>query len=262
MTAEIIRSTVRFDRHGDCALLTLDRADKLNALTTGMLDEVESLLAEVTRSDARAVLITGAGDRAFCAGADLDESAGKTPDEHRAGIRRGQQVLDAVASLSIPSVALINGLALGGGLEVALACDFRLCVAHARLGFPEVKVGLLPGYGGTQRLPRLVAPAIALEMVLSGDPVDARRASAIGLVNKIVESDLLAEGLGFARRITKHSLIAVRLARTAVRAATTTELDAGMRLEADLSTEAYSSEDARDGIAAFIAKRQPSFHDR
>jgi enoyl-CoA hydratase len=227
-----------------------------------MLDDLEALTAEVALSDARALLITGAGERAFCAGADLDESAGQTLEEHRSSIRRGQQRLDAVAALPIPTVALINGLALGGGLEVALACDFRLCRTDARLGFPEVKVGLLPGYGGTQRLPRLVGPALALEIVLTGDPVDADRARAIGLVNEVIDGDLLVAGLAFARRMTRHSLVAVRLARSAVRSAATNGLEAGLQLEADLSTEAYESDDAREGVAAFFAKREPQFNDR
>lgn len=253
---------VRLERHGEYALMTLDRPDKLNALTATMLDEIAALAAEVAKSDARALLITGAGSRAFCVGADLPESLGRTEAEHRTSIFRGQAAFAAIAELPVLTVALINGSALGGGLELALACDARLCTADARLGCPEVKVGLLPGYGGTQRLPRLIGQARALELILSGDVLESEAAHAIGLVNDVVTGDLLTAGLAFARRITRNSLVAVRLARAAIRQADLTDLPEGLRRECDLSTQAYASADAREGIEAFIAKREPHFLDR
>jgi enoyl-CoA hydratase len=253
---------VRLEWHGDCALATLDRPAKLNALDASMLAGLERALAEVAESDARAFLLTGAGVRAFCSGADLPETRARSADEHRHSIAYGQRVVGSVADLAIPSIALINGVALGGGLELALACDFRLCSASARLGCPEVRLGMLPGYGGTQRLPRLVGYSTALEMILSGEPVDALAARAMGLVSQVVEGDILTAGLAFAARFTGNSRVAVRLARAAVREAAATSLADGLSAEAALATRAFASADAREGMQAFLDRRPPRFRER
>jgi enoyl-CoA hydratase len=253
---------IRLDRHGDCALVTLQRPAKLNALNAEMMTALSAVIAEVADSDARALLVTGAGDRAFCAGADLGEAMGRSGAEHRANIQDGQHVFQMIANASVPTVALVNGLALGGGLELALACDFRLASPRATFGFPEIKVGLLPGYGGTQRLPRLIGQSAALELILTGDAIEAERAVELGLVNRVVGGNLVDSGVKFASRITQHSKVTIRLASEAVRLAAEVGLEDGQLAEAELSTQAYLSEDAAEGVAAFLGKRQPAFNDR
>jgi enoyl-CoA hydratase len=253
---------IRLGRHGDCALVTLDRPAKLNALNAEMMTALSAVIAEVGGSDARALLVTGAGDRAFCAGADLSEALGRSGREHRTSIQDGQRVFQNVANAPVPTIALVNGLALGGGFELALACDFRLAAAGATFGLPEVKVGLLPGYGGTQRLPRLIGQSAALDLILTGETINAERAVALGLVNRIVDGDLLNGGVEFASRMTRHSKVTVRLARDAVRLAGEVALPEGLIAEAALSTRAYLSEDAAEGVGAFLGKRQPAFKDR
>ena len=164
-------------------------------------------------------------------------------------------------TLPIPSIALINGYAFGGGLEIALASTFRIAGPHARLGMPEVKLGLIPGYGGTQRLPRLIGESRALDMILTGRTVDAEEAERIGLVNRIAEGDLVEAGLEFARLFTGYSLPILGYAREAVRRALDTPIGEGLKIEADLSTLAYRTEDADEGMAAFEEKRKPGFRD-
>src|SRR5437764_8451402 len=200
----------------EVALITLDRPEALNALSFGQLHDLNRVLDSIATSNSRALLVTGSGDRAFSAGADIKELMGRNLVEQRAGAALGQAVLAKLDQLSMPSIALINGYAFGGGLELALACTFRLAVRSARLGLPEIKLGLIPGYGGTQRLPRLIGEARTLEIILTGRTVEAEEAERIGLVNRIVEGDLLEAGASFAREMTGYSLPALRLARDAV----------------------------------------------
>lgn len=173
----------------------------------------------------------------------------------------GQAIFTKLDTLPIPSIALINGYAFGGGLELALACTFRLTVRNARLGLPEIKLGLIPGYGGTQRLPRLIGEARALEMILTGRAVDAEEAERIGLVNRIVEGDLLDAGASFAREMTGYSLPALRLARDAIHRGLAFPLKDGLEIEADLDTLAFQTADAVEGMLAFLEKRKPVFRD-
>jgi len=164
--------------------------------------------------------------------------------------------------LPIPSVALVNGYAFGGGLELALACTFRIAASAARLGLPEIKLGLIPGYGGTQRLPRLIGEARALDMILTGRAVPAEEALAIGLVNRIADGDLIEAGKNYAREMTGYSLRSLALARDAVHRGLQTTLQEGLAIEADLNTLAFETEDAAEGMAAFLEKRKPAFCDR
>jgi enoyl-CoA hydratase len=254
--------TLHLTRIDELALVTLDRPQALNALSFALLRDLDAAFDQAAAGDARALLVTGAGERAFCAGADVHELQGRTLAAARAGAAFGQRVFFKLDELPIPSIALVNGYAFGGGLELALACTFRLAAPAARFALPEIKLGLIPGYGGTQRLPRLIGPARALELILSGRTVTADEALAIGLVNRIAEGDLVASGCAFAREMTGWSLAALRLARAAVERGLSTSLKEGLAIEADLNAAACTTEDAAEGIAAFLAKRPPVFRDR
>jgi enoyl-CoA hydratase len=243
------------------AILTLSRPDALNALNFGMIKRISKALDAVARSDARALVITGAGERAFCAGADITELTGRTLLAQKAGAEFGQRVFSKLDTLPIPSIAAISGFALGGGCELALSCSFRLATPPACFGLPEVKLGLIPGYGGTQRLPRLVGESRALEIILTGRMVSAEEALAIGLVNRLVEGDLLEAAVAFAVELGGFSLVASGLAREAVRRSMDCPLHEGLQTEADLSTLAYQTADADEGMAAFLEKRPPVFKD-
>jgi len=253
---------VELSRKEEFALITLNRPQALNALSFALVRDLGRAFDEVAASDARALLVTGAGGKAFCAGADIGELAGRPLMQEKHGAELGQATFAKLERLPMPSVAVVNGYAFGGGLELALACTFRVATPNARLGAPEIKLGLIPGYGGTQRLPRVVGEARALEMVLTGRPVDAATALAWGLVSRIVEGDALAQGIAFAREFSGYSLPALGLAREAVLRALDTPLHEGLKIEADLSTLAFQTEDAAEGMAAFMAKRKPAFKDR
>jgi enoyl-CoA hydratase len=253
---------IHISRIDELALITLDRPEALNALSFALLHDLSRQLDSIAESDTRALLVTGTGDRAFSAGADIKELMGRTLVEQRAGAALGQSVLAKLDQLPMPSIALINGYAFGGGLELALACTFRLAAPSAKLGFPEIKLGLIPGYGGTQRLPRLVGEARATELILTGRTVDADEAERIGLVNRLVESDLVEAGMAFAREMTGFSLPVLGLARDAIRRALDLPLPEGLKIEADLSTLAFQTADSVEGMTAFIEKRPPVFGDR
>lgn len=231
--------TIELTRLGDVALIRLNRPEALNALSFAILREMRTMIAEATSSDARALLITGAGEKAFCAGADIKELRGRALMEQKRGAELGQAVFSELAEARQPSIAVINGYAFGGGLEMALACDFRLASPAAKLGLPEIELGLIPGYGGTQRLPRLIGEARATEMILTGRTVEAEEARRIGLVNQVVEGDSIDAGVAFARRFTQYASPALSFARAAVRRAGETPLAEGLRAEAELSTLAF-----------------------
>lgn len=256
---------VELERRDGVAILTLNRPEALNALSFAVLREIEARVEEVEqgieRSDVRALLVTGAGRRAFCAGADVKELMGRTPLEHRRGLRFGQALFERIADLPVPSIAVIDGFALGGGLELAMACTFRLATAAARMGLPEIKLGLVPGYGGTQRLPRLVGEANALDMVMTGRMVKADEGLSMGLVNRIVEGDPVEAGLAFAAEFTGYSLPVLRLGRDAVRRALDLPVREGLEVEADIGALSYQTADAAEGMSAFIEKRAPVFRD-
>ena len=253
---------IELTRIEEFALLTLNRPEALNALSFSLVQDLGRALDEAATSRARALLVTGAGPKAFCAGADVAELAGRSLAEQRRGVEAGQATFARIGRLPMPSVAVVNGFAFGGGLELALACTFRLATPNAKLGLPEIKLGLIPGYGGTQRLPRVVGEARALEMILTGKTIDAQTALAWGLVNRIVEGDTLAQGIAFAREFTGFSLPVLGFAREAVTRALDTSLHDGLKIEADLSTLAFRTHDADEGIAAFLDKRKPKFEDR
>ena len=253
---------VDLTRDGPLALITLNRPAALNALSFDVLRDIASAIDEAASWDIRALVFTGAGDKAFCAGADIKELMGRSVVEEKRGAELGQHTFAKLDALRVPSIAAINGYAFGGGLELAMACTFRIASANAKMGLPEIKLGLIPGYGGTQRLPRLIGEARALELVMTGRTVSADEAQRIGLVNRIAEGDVLDAAKAFAGEFIGYGLPALGLARSAVQRALNTPLSEGLRIEADLSTISYRTEDAVEGLTAFIEKRKAQFKDR
>ncbi len=253
---------VDLTRDGPLAIITLNRPEALNALSFAIIRDIGAAIDAAAEWDIRALLFTGTGEKAFCAGADIKELMGRSLMEEREGAELGQRVFAKLDTFKVPSIAAINGYAFGGGLELAMACTFRLAAPKAKMGLPEIKLGLIPGYGGTQRLPRLIGEARALEMILTGRTVGAEEALAMGLVNRIAEGDVLEAAKAFAAEFTGFGLPALAFARDAVTRALDLPLTEGLRIEADLSTLAYRTEDATEGLAAFVEKRKPSFQDR
>jgi enoyl-CoA hydratase len=247
---------------GDCAILTINRPEALNALSFDLLDLLATRLDEVEAGPARALVITGAGTKAFSAGADIDGLAGRRMVDELDGTLKGQRVFDRLSRLRQPSIAYVNGYALGGGCELALACTFRVAAPRARFGLPEVKLGLVPGYGGTQRLSRLIGTGRALDLMLSGDMVGAEDALAMGLVNRMIPEDEGLDGaLAYAARFTDKSLVAMSLIRESVRQGMDLPLDNGLAIEAQNSVLSYRTADGQEGLNAFLAKRSPQFKD-
>lgn len=254
--------SVELTQHGTTARLVLNRPDALNALSFDILAQIGQALDDVARmKDVRCLFISGAGDRAFCAGADIPELRDRSLIDQQRGAELGQRVFAKLADLPMTSVALINGFAFGGGLELALGCTFRLAAPTARMGLPEIKLGLIPGYGGTQRLPRLIGQTRALEMILTGRTVEAPEALSMGLVDRICDGDLWEAGDAFSQTFTGYGMMAQYLARQAVERGSDLPLDQGLKLEAQLSTLAYRTEDAEEGMQAFVEKRKPRFRD-
>lgn len=255
--------SVKVDYIESFALITLDREKQLNALSFEVLRTLDEIMSKLeAREDLRALLITGTGERAFCAGADIPELMNRKLVDQLDGAELGQAVFNRLENLPIPSIALINGFALGGGLELALACTFRLCSEKAKFALPEIKLGLIPGYGGTQRLPRVIGQARAMEMILTGKMIDAAHALDYGLVLEVLEpARLMDRGLELARDLAQYSRPAARFARRAVQHALDLPLEEGLKMEAYLSTLAYRCEDAEEGMQAFLERRTPEFND-
>lgn len=252
---------VELGTRNEFAVLTLNRPEALKALSFKIIEDIGRAFDEVAKSKARALIISGAGTKAFCAGADIKELRHRHLSAQKRGAELGQAVFSKLDTLPIASVAVINGYAFGGGLELALACTFRLATTNAKVGLPEIKLGLIPGYGGTQRLPRAVGEARALEMIMTGRTVAAEEAERIGLVNRIVEGDPIEAGMAFAREFTGYSLPVLGFARSAVKRAFDVPAHEGLKIEADLSTLAFQTKDAAEGTAAFEEKRRASFVD-
>lgn len=252
---------VELGTRDEFAILTLNRPEALNALSFKIIEDIGRALDEVAKSKARALIVTGAGPKAFCAGADIKELRHRDLAAQKRGAELGQAVFSKLDTLPIASVAVINGYAFGGGLELALACTFRLATRNAKVGLPEIKLGLIPGYGGTQRLPRVIGEARALEMIMTGRTIAAEEAERIGLVNRIVDGDPIEVGMAFAREFTGYSLPVLGFARSAVTRALDTPIHEGLKIEADLSTLAFQTKDAAEGTAAFEEKRKASFVD-
>ena len=255
--------TLLLDRSDGIATITINRPEKRNALSAAVRRELVAALDAVEAdTSVRVVVLTGAGEKAFVAGADIGEFAERTPIEQREAME-GRRVFDVVASFPKPVLAAINGFALGGGCELALACDIRLAARSARLGQPEVNLAILPGGGGTQRLPRLVGHGTAMRLILTGELIDAAEAHRIGLVDEVVDDGALgSRARELAGSIARHSPVALKLIKQAVRAAAEMPMTAGLALERELFITAFSSEDRVEGVRAFLEKRTPRFEGR
>lgn len=252
------------DREGAVALVTVNRPKVLNALNAATMDELRRAMLDLRHDGAvRAVVLTGAGDKAFVAGADIGELAQQTPLTGRDMALRGQHVLDLIEQLGKPVVAAINGFALGGGCELAMACTFRFAADTARLGQPEINLGIIPGYAGTQRLARLVGRDRALDLILTGRMVTAAEALAMGLVTRVYPADaLLAEAKAFAGDLASKAPLAVRAALDAVNRGSDMAFADGCALEASLFGLATATDDMKEGTRAFLEKRPAAFQGR
>lgn len=257
--------SVELFQKDEAAVVRIDRQPALNALSIAIVDELGRAFCAVAEwgraRKVRVLIVTGAGEKAFCAGADIAEFRGRTPLECKRDGELGQSTFALLDRLPVPSVAAINGYAFGGGLELALACTFRVATPNAKMGLPEIKLGVVPGYGGTQRLPRLVGEGRALELIMTGRTVAAEEALRIGLVNRLVDGDPLDAALAFAREFTIYSLPVLRFAREAVVRGRDLPLQEGLKIEADISSLAFATQDSTEGAAAFLAKRKPAFKD-
>lgn len=252
---------MQLERRDEMAVITLNRPHALNALNAALIRDIGAAIDEVAASDARALIFTGAGEKAFCAGADIKELLGRSMMDSKRGAEFGQRTFAKLDTLPMPSIAAINGYAFGGGMELALACTFRLATANAKMGLPEIKLGAIPGYGGTQRLPRVVGEARALEMIMTGRTVGAEEAERIGLVSRTLDGDAVDGAIAYARDFTGYSLPVLQMAREAVMRAGDTPVDAGLKIEADLNTLAFQTKDMIEGMTAFVEKREAKFKD-
>jgi enoyl-CoA hydratase len=254
---------VLIEKRGRVAIVTVNRPDKLNALNIATRNDILAAFDQLASDDeVRVVIITGAGEKAFIAGADISEFAGMTAVRQR-GVMKGRRAFDAVEDFPKPVIAMINGFALGGGCELAMACDIRIASTKAKLGQPEIKLGIIPGGGGTQRLTRLIGEGRAMELMLTGDMITAEEAYEIGLVNHFYPPEELEEKtMELANRIAEMSPVALAMAKQAVKNASRLDLRAGLDAEVDLFALCFSSEDKEEGVRAFLEKRKPEFKGR
>ncbi len=252
---------LRLERDGAVATITIDRQKVLNALSTGVMEDLRHAVLEIRHDDgSRAVIITGAGDKAFVAGADINELARLSPADARDYALRGQHVLELIANMGKPVIAAVNGYALGGGCELAMACTLRIAADTAVFGQPEIDLGLIPGYGGTQRLSRLVGRARALDLILTGRKIKAADALAIGLVDRVVPAAaLLEEARKLAHLLASKAPLAVRYAIQSITRGLDVALGEGQLLEASLFGLVAATDDMREGTRAFLEKRAPAF---
>jgi enoyl-CoA hydratase len=252
------------ERDEATAIVTINRPKVLNALNSQTLDELRRAILELKQDESvRVVILTGAGEKSFVAGADINELAVQTPTGGREHALAGQHVLDLIENMGKPVIAAINGYALGGGCELAMACTLRLAADTAKLGQPEIALGLLPGYAGTQRLPRLVGKGKAMEMILTGAPIAADEAQRIGLVNRVVPAaDLMAQARALAAQLARSAPIAMRYIINAVNKGMEIPFAEACQYEATLFGLVASTEDMKDGTTAFLEKRKPEFKGR
>lgn len=252
--------TITLDRRGAVAVLTINRPDKLNALNKQVHREAVAALDELKHDNSvRVVVITGSGEKSFVAGADISEFQDETPTTQR-DLFHERTLFNSVDVFPKPVIAMVNGFCLGGGNELALACDIRICSENAKFSQPEINLGLIPGGGGTQRLTRLIGEGRSMEIMLTGDMIDAQTAYNFGLVNHVYPAaQLEAKTMELANKIADKAPIALQLAKEAVKFASRSNLDEGLRREVDLFALCFATEDKQEGVSAFLEKRKPVF---
>jgi enoyl-CoA hydratase len=252
---------VKLEKKTQIAYVTIDRPKVLNALNMATMEELGEVFTDLAADrEIRVVILTGGGEKSFVAGADINELQKNNPVEAKAYTHRGQAVLDLIENLGKPVIACINGFALGGGCEIAMACTMRLASENAKLGQPEVKLGIIPGYGGTQRLPRLVGTGLAMQILLTGEMITAQEAHRIGLVNEVLPADkLIARAEEIAAKIIANAPLATQYCMEAVNQGLNMTIQEGLFLEATLFSVCCATEDKKEGTTAFLEKRPAKF---
>lgn len=247
-------------KEGKIGVLTINRPDALNSLNSKLLDELNQAIDDIEKDEEIYVLIITGEGKAFVAGADIDEMKDLNSDGARTFSEKGIKLFRRIELLKIPTIAAVNGFALGGGCELAMACDIRVASERAKFGQPEVGLGITPGFAGTQRLSRLVGSSIAKELIFTCDIIDAKKAERIGLVNKVVASDyLMSEAYSIASKIISKGQIAVRYAKEAINKGIDTDIESGMEIEKELFAKCFDTEDQKEGMTAFLERRTPIF---
>lgn len=256
-----MQTLLLYEKRGNLGFLTINRPNELNALSNALVEELDETLQEIEKDEEiRVVVLTGAGDKAFMAGADIKELQDRDFVIAREQTKRRQQVYNRIAEMKIPFIAAINGFALGAGLELALACTLRVACEEAKLGSPEVNLAIIPGDGGTQRLPRMIGFGRAMELVLTGDFIDGTEAYRIGLVNRVVPKEQLLEtATQLAEKLAKKAPLAIQCGKEAVNRSMETGIMEGLAHESYLHAYLCASEDKKEGVAAFLEKRKPTF---
>jgi len=250
-----------FEAGEGIATVTFNRPKALNAMNPETTRELKDAIVKcIEDENIRVVVLTGSGDRAFVAGADIPAMQAMEPSEAMFIMERGHELLRLIETMAKPAIAAINGFALGGGLEISLACDIRFASENATFGAPEILLGIIPGWGGTQRLPRVIGMGLAKEMVLGGGQIDAKRAYEIGLVNRVYPADqLMAETKKFAARLAGLPAFAMKMAKYSINFGADASLDTANRIEIACCSECFSTRDQKEGMKAFLEKRKPAF---
>lgn len=253
--------TLIYEKKDNIGILTINRPDKLNAISNELTSELSKLLDDIEKDEElRVLIITGKGDKAFVAGADIKELVDRDARQGRKVSQERQEIFSHIENLQLPVIAAVNGYALGGGLELALACSIRICSDKAQFGAPEVKLGIIPGDGGTQRLPRLIGLGRAMELILTGDFIDSQEAFRIGLVNKVFPlEELMEKAVELAQKIASRPPLAVRYAKEAVNRSQEGDTASGFALESYLHALSCTTEDKKEGVSAFLEKRKGKF---
>ena len=254
---------ILYEEKGQVGIITINREKALNALNSTVLDELNATLDAVNLDETRCLILTGAGQKSFVAGADIGEMSTLTKAEGEAFGKKGNDVFRKLETFPIPVIAAINGFALGGGCELSMCCDIRIASNKAKLGQPEVGLGITPGFSGTQRLPRIVGMGVAKELIYTADIINAEEAYRIGLVNKVVEPEALMDtAMAMAQKIAKKAPIAVKYSKEAINRGMQTDIDSAIAIEANLFGLCFSTEDQKEGMAAFLGKREAVYQNK